>query len=74
MKYAFAAVAVFAFAAGVLVRDQAQDYTQQAAACERAKENAYVFGQALSAALNGGAFQTEDVRVSCRVSPIRKET
>jgi hypothetical protein len=68
VNYRFFAAIVFAFALGVLVRDQAQDYTPQAASCERARENADVFGRALAAAaLNGGAFQTDDVRVSCRV-------
>jgi hypothetical protein len=65
----------------VLVRDQAQDYTPQAASCERAKnadvrserENAYVFGASPSRRPERRRIQTEDVRVSCRVVPIRKE-
>lgn len=71
IRYAF--TAVFAFATGFLVRDQAQEYTQEAMACLQERQRAVQFAGAVAHVLNGGAIQTNDVRASCRVTQIRKE-
>lgn len=60
-------IAVFAFALGVVVRDQAQDYTPEAKTCQR-------FAAAVANVLNGGSIETNDVRASCRITPTRKES
>lgn len=73
MKFRTAALLVFAFAAGVLVRDHAQDFTPQARACERNRENADRFGRALAHVLNGGSIYTYDVVASCRVKQLPNE-
>lgn len=70
IRYAF--VAVFAFAAGVLVRDQAQDRTAEAQACQQERQRASQFAAAVANVLNGGGLETNDVRASCRIT--RKET
>jgi hypothetical protein len=75
VKFTYAATAVCAFALGVLVRDQAQDFTPKAQACERAKDNAERFATAIAAILNGGVIYTDDAIAACRVKHIpRSET
>lgn len=65
-------VGVLAFAAGVATRDQAQDHVTRA--CEQEQERATQFAKALAHVLNGGAIETNDVRATCRITPIRKES
>jgi hypothetical protein len=67
-------IAVFAFAAGVIVRDQAQDYTPLGYACMQERQRASQFAAAIAHVLNGGSIETNDVRASCRITPTRKES
>lgn len=67
-------IAVFAFATGVVVRDQAQDYTPLGSTCLQERQRASQFAAALAHVLNGGSIETNDVRASCRITPTRKES
>lgn len=67
-------VAVFAFAAGVVVRDQAQDFTPLGMACLEERQRANQFAAALAHILNGGSIETNDVRATCRITPTRRNS
>lgn len=68
-------IVVYAFAAGVLVRDVAQDFIppQRDIACERHRENAERFARAIAEVLNGRAIRSDTDVAVCRVRPIPKE-
>lgn len=78
IRYAF--LVVFSFGAGVLVSDMAFDRVERPVCrqamviAEQATEQAEFFGKALAHVLNGGGLETGDVRVSCRVRPLPKES
>ena len=74
MRLAFTAVAVCFFAAGVLVRDVAQDYAPRSPeavareqACDNAKENAARWATALVHLLNQKPVELQGATISCRV-------
>ena len=70
MFYRYLLVAVLSFGAGVAVMDQRQQ--PQLEACAKERQQAQHFATAIANILNGGGLETDDVRVSCRVTPIRR--
>mgnify|MGYP001612655460 FL=1 len=74
MRLAF--VAVFAFAAGVLLRDVAQDYKPipESSECRAAQENADRYATLIAHVLNGGGLVVEDsTAVSCRAKHFKEK-
>lgn len=64
-------VAVLSFGAGVALMDTLHE--PERASCKQTETLGKRYASTLANILNGGGFETEDVYVSCRVVPLRKE-